>query len=98
MPGAQGVTRKRQGDLACSENFDQHIFGLHSYSVFLWRCAGYILQTSTSIPLPRDGCISATVSFSGDTNRRVAALPFVGLDDLPTAPSPGAKTDLIWNV
>jgi hypothetical protein len=26
MPRAQGVTRKRQGDLACSENSDQHIF------------------------------------------------------------------------
>jgi hypothetical protein len=27
MPRAQRVTRKRQGDLACSENSDQHIFG-----------------------------------------------------------------------
>src|SRR4029077_8271771 len=27
-PRAQGVTRKRQGDLACSENSDRHIFGL----------------------------------------------------------------------
>jgi hypothetical protein len=28
----------------------------------------------------------------------VAALSFGGLENLPTAPSPGAKTDLIWNV
>jgi len=28
----------------------------------------------------------------------VAAPSFGGLENLPTAPSPGAKTDLIWNV
>jgi hypothetical protein len=47
---------------------------------------------------PRYGCISATVSFSGDTNRGVAAPSLGRLENLPTAPSLGAKTDLIWNV
>ena len=28
----------------------------------------------------------------------MAALSFGGLENLPTASSPGAKTDLIWNV
>jgi len=28
----------------------------------------------------------------------VAALSFGGWENLPTAPSPGAKTDLIWNL
>jgi hypothetical protein len=42
-----------------------------------------------------DARISATVSFSGATNQGVAALSFEGLENLPTAPSSGAKDGLI---
>ena len=43
-------------------------------------------------------CISATVSFSGDTNQGVVALSFGGFKNLTTPRSAGAETGLIWFV